>query len=329
MASGSTLNVGGGGGTGDLNGNVANSGNVTFSRTGSLTYGGAISGVGSLTKSGSGAVTLTGGNTYTGGTTISGGTLIGNTTSIQGAVSNSGSLEINQDSVGTYSGALSGSGTLVKKGSGNVTLGNANSSYSGGVYVDAGTLTAGENGGFGSGSVYLGQDNVSSTATVAVGDANGGTSVANDVIVRAGGGTRTISSANSSGSNTFSGNVYLDGDVSLSSSAGGRLILSGRLDDGWGSGNYTATITAGSVEFSGSSSNVNLTSYTVSGGELRMNKSGADAVQSTLNVSNGATAALVAANQLGDSAVVNNSGTFATGGNSDTFQTLNSSEVLS
>ena len=301
---------------------------MTINNTGSDTFSGAITGTGSVVKSGSGTQTLTGANTYSGGTTISGGLLTGDTTGIQGNIINNASLEFNQSTNGGYDGALSGSGTIVKKGGGNVTLGNGNSGYSGNVFVDAGTLSAGSGGGFGTGTVYLGQDNVSSTATVAIGDADGGTSAANTIAVRQGGGTRTISGANTSGSNTFSGEIYLDSDVTLrSGGAGGILNLSGRLVDGaTAAGEFSAIISAGTVEFSGNAANAGVKDFTVqNGAELRMNKNAVDAVASTLNINSGGTATLVAANQLGSSAVVNNSGTLATGNNSDSFATLSSS----
>ncbi|MCE2834957.1 MAG: autotransporter-associated beta strand repeat-containing protein [Chitinophagaceae bacterium] len=71
-----TLNVGSGGSTGSMTGNIVNYGALTFNRTGSSTYPGVLSGTGSLTKSGTGDLTMNNLNTYTGATTINGGTLI-------------------------------------------------------------------------------------------------------------------------------------------------------------------------------------------------------------------------------------------------------------
>ena len=74
-----TLQIGNGGTTGSVAGDVVDNAALVFNRSDALTYGGVISGTGSLTKSGTGTLTLTGDNTYTGGTTISAGTLqIGN-----------------------------------------------------------------------------------------------------------------------------------------------------------------------------------------------------------------------------------------------------------
>jgi autotransporter-associated beta strand protein len=70
-----TLQLGNGGTTGSITGNVADNGILAFNRSDSVTFAGAISGTGSLVKLGSGALILTGANTYAGGTTISAGTL--------------------------------------------------------------------------------------------------------------------------------------------------------------------------------------------------------------------------------------------------------------
>ena len=69
------LQIGNGGTSGSITGNVLDNASLAFSRSDTLTFGGAISGSGSLTQSGTGTLILTGSNTYTGGTTISGGTL--------------------------------------------------------------------------------------------------------------------------------------------------------------------------------------------------------------------------------------------------------------
>ena len=223
--------------------------------------------------------------------------------------------------------ALDGDGTFVKKGSGTVTLNNANSGFSGAVYIDAGTLAIASGATAGSNSINVGPAGSSGTATISISDSDGGTTASNQINIRQGGGTRTIHGANTSGSNTFSGAVYLDSNVTLSSASGGTLNLSGTLNDGaTDSGSFAATISAGKVEFSGNGSNTGLTGYTVNNGaELRLNKTSADAIQSNLTVNSGGTATLVAANQLGSGVVVNNSGTLATGNNNDSFATLNSS----
>ncbi len=70
-----TLQIGAGGTTGSITGNVGNSGVLDFNRSNDLTYSGVISGTGSVRQSGAGTTTFAGSNAYSGGTTISAGTL--------------------------------------------------------------------------------------------------------------------------------------------------------------------------------------------------------------------------------------------------------------
>ncbi|HET8729998.1 MAG TPA: autotransporter-associated beta strand repeat-containing protein, partial [Moraxellaceae bacterium] len=70
-----TLQVGNGGTTGAIVGDVVDNGALVFNRSNAVTYGGNVSGTGSLTQTGSGLLVLNGTNTYSGGTTVSAGTL--------------------------------------------------------------------------------------------------------------------------------------------------------------------------------------------------------------------------------------------------------------
>ena len=70
-----TLQIGAGGTSGSIVGDVTDNGTLAFNRSDHVTFGGVVSGTGSLTQQGPGTLTLTGANTYGGGTTISGGTL--------------------------------------------------------------------------------------------------------------------------------------------------------------------------------------------------------------------------------------------------------------
>ena len=140
IGAGNILQLGDGGTTGWITGNVVALGTLAFNRSDDIVFAGSISGIGDISLTGPGAVTLTGSNSYTGGTTVTSGTLIGTTASLQGAIVNNATVVFDQASDGLYAGVMDGTGRLVKTGSGNVTLSGANT-YSGGTAVEGGTLT--------------------------------------------------------------------------------------------------------------------------------------------------------------------------------------------
>lgn len=67
---GGTINIGTGGSSGTLVGNITNNGSLVFNRSNDSTYAGIISGSGTVTKSGAGTLTVSGINIYTGTTTV-------------------------------------------------------------------------------------------------------------------------------------------------------------------------------------------------------------------------------------------------------------------
>ena len=158
-----TLQIGNGGTSGSITGNVSNAGTLAFDRSDAVTLGGAISGTGALEQNGSGELTLSGQSTYTGATTVNagtlsvGGTLVSTVTVNAGATLNgngtSGSVILSSGSIlspgilGTSAintGAPQG-GTRSVNGS-NSNAGNGNS---------LGTLTVNGSPAFQSGSTYL------------------------------------------------------------------------------------------------------------------------------------------------------------------------------
>ncbi len=70
-----TLQIGDGGTSGAIVGNLVDNAAVIFNRSGSVTFGGAISGNGTLEQKGAGTLILTGASTFSGTTTVSAGTL--------------------------------------------------------------------------------------------------------------------------------------------------------------------------------------------------------------------------------------------------------------
>jgi len=217
-----TLQIGNGGTTGSLSGNVTNHSALAFNRSDAFTFGNDISGTGSLIKSGAETLTLTGTNTYSGGTTISAGTLqVGNggtTGSLSGDVTNNGALAFNRSDALTYGDDLSGTGSLTKSGAGTLTLTGA-SSHTGGTTVSAGKLvvngstgTITLNGGTLGGSGTVGTVAVNSGSTIAPGNSIGTIAAGN-----------TVFNAGSS----YAVEVNADGDSDLLNATGTVTINAG------------------------------------------------------------------------------------------------------
>ncbi len=168
---GAGLQIGTGGVSGSLAGDIVNNGTLVVDRSNAFDLANVISGTGSLTKNGAGTLTLSGVNSYTGGTTVSAGilTLTGDNTgsgtttvdagavlqigtggtsgNLAGDIANNGALVVNRSDALNLANAISGAGSLMKSGAGTLTLSGANS-YTGATTVSAGTLTQGAAGGF-------------------------------------------------------------------------------------------------------------------------------------------------------------------------------------
>ncbi|MEJ8856977.1 autotransporter outer membrane beta-barrel domain-containing protein [Variovorax robiniae] len=170
-----TLQVGSGGTTGSLVGNIVDNAALVFNRSDALSFGGVISGTGSVTKNGAGTLTLTATNTYTGATIINQGVLafsnpgnlgtLGNPIVFNGGtlrylaassfigrsvslLAGSGTVDTNGFSV-EYRGVASGAGSMTKIGAGTLSLTGTNT-YTGGTIINGGTLQVGLGGTSGS-----------------------------------------------------------------------------------------------------------------------------------------------------------------------------------
>ncbi|WP_369662741.1 autotransporter outer membrane beta-barrel domain-containing protein [Variovorax sp. V15] len=152
------LQLGNGGTTGSVKGNIVDNATLTVQRSNALTVPGTISGTGSLVQAGTGTTILAADNTYAGGTVISAGTLqLGNggtSGSIVGNILNNATLAINRSDALTVSGTISGSGSLVKEGAGTTTLTAANS-YAGGTALKQGRLNVGNSQALGTGTLAM------------------------------------------------------------------------------------------------------------------------------------------------------------------------------
>ncbi|WP_448091824.1 autotransporter outer membrane beta-barrel domain-containing protein [Pseudomonas lini] len=144
---GGTLQIGTGGTTGSIVGDVTDNGTLAFNRSDVYTFAGTVSGTGNVTQIGPGTTVLTADNTYTGGTTIAAGTLqLGNggtTGSIFGDVTDNGTLVFNRSDVYAFDGVISGSGNVIQLGSGTTVLTDI-STYTGTTTVTKGTLAVGD-----------------------------------------------------------------------------------------------------------------------------------------------------------------------------------------
>ena len=226
------LQLGNGGTSGSITGDVTNNGIFAINRSNALSFGGVISGTGAFQQNGSGTTILTAANTYTGGTTISAGILqLGNggtTGSITGDVTNNGIFAINRSNAFSFDGMISGTGAFQQNGSGTTIL-TGDNSYSGTTNVNAGTLRAGAMNTFSPNSAVT----VASGGTL---DLNGFdqtlVSVSNAGLVNMGTGTApgtvltTTDYAGNGG--TIALNTFLGGDNSPSD----RLVINGGTASG-------------------------------------------------------------------------------------------------
>ncbi|RUW75144.1 autotransporter outer membrane beta-barrel domain-containing protein [Mesorhizobium sp. M4B.F.Ca.ET.049.02.1.2] len=213
-----TLQLGNGGTTGSITGNVTNNGILTFDRSNDMNHAGAISGSGAVIQQGAGSTTLTGANTYSGGTTISAGTLIGQASSFgTGNILDDAALVFDQSTNASFAAAIDGTGTLTKRGLGNLNLTGTNT-LSGATTIEAGTLSV-------NGSL------ADSAVTILSGGTLGGNGTVGNTTLQADG---VIAPGNSIGQLTIQGNfvgaggtveieAILDGDASSTD----KLIITG------------------------------------------------------------------------------------------------------
>lgn len=154
IAAGSTLQIGLGGTTGGIVGNVVDNGLLIFARSDNVTFGGVISGSGRLQLGGiftSGTVILTATNTYGGDTTISSGMLQIGAGGTNGAIASQsvsiaggGTLAFDRSDTLTYGGVISGAGNMSQTGTGMLVLNGTSGGFTGSTTISAGTLEVGD-----------------------------------------------------------------------------------------------------------------------------------------------------------------------------------------
>lgn len=124
--------------------------------------------------------------------------------------------------------------------------------FAGGVNINTGELWFDAGSSINGGTITVGGGN-SNTAKVFLNDGDGGLTITNSIVVPAGSTNSHIGGLNSSGVNTYSGSLTLNGSVNLEASTGGIVAFSGVMS---GSGNVTiqpVTGTNATVQYTGSS----------------------------------------------------------------------------
>lgn len=235
--SGGTLQIGNGGTTGSVVGDIVNNGDLAFNRSDVYTYSGSISGTGTVTSLTSHTVVFTGANTYSGLTIIQNLATLqlgngGTTGSIVGNVvfgGSSGTLAFNRSDAQIFSGLISGIGSVLQQGTGTTVLTGANS-YSGMTTVSSGTLQIGNGGTTGSVQTNIVDNSVVIFNRSGVYSFNGLISGTGNVS-QSGAGTTVLTGANTySGQTTVAAGTLQIGNGGTSGSVGsGNVTLTGAL----------------------------------------------------------------------------------------------------
>ncbi len=257
------MQLGNGGATGSVAGNIADSAALAFDRSDNFTFTGVISGIGSLSQIGGGILTLGQAPGYSGNTTVSAGTLVINNSSVPGAsiaVASGATLQYNTSSGTVFQSGttLTGGGTLRKTGGSFLVFGsggivNVNLSAGAVIDVEGGTLNGSSNY---QGNWTTNQASLNIAGGAAYDAVEGGTSFTQRFDALSGAGTlrggfsgnpsgvTTLTFGVANGSGTFSGSICdsASGNLAIIKSGGGTQALSG-------SGTYTGgtTVAAGTL----------------------------------------------------------------------------------
>ena len=212
------LQLGNGGTTGSVVGDIVNDGTLTLNRSTAFTFANNVTGLGTVIQAGIGAMVVTGGLYASGGLQINQNTTVqlGNGTSwgeITGPIVNNGTLIYNEPNTQAAFSVISGTGRVVQSGPGDLSLAAVNT-YSGGTYIINGSklrVLADSALGAPTGGITLATGTLSVEASFA--------SARNVTLV--GGGKISVEG----GTLTLSGSITGSGDLTLT--GGNTMVLTG------------------------------------------------------------------------------------------------------
>ncbi|MBT3878845.1 MAG: PEP-CTERM sorting domain-containing protein [Candidatus Scalindua sp.] len=298
---GGVLQIGNGGTSGSITGDVTNNGMLTINRSNDLTLGGVISGTGIMAKNGAGTLTLSGNNSYAGGTTFSSGGLKLTKSNAAGSgdiivdggnkitFSGSGIIDVTNDidlqsdvqlqragsGDSIHSGIISETGgnfKVTKVGSGTLKITGSNT-YSGGTNINYGTLAVLADNGLGNANGSLTFDGGALRFDNAFNLASN-----RAITLNAGGGD-----LNTNGNNTTISQT-IDGLGGLTKSGTGTLALTGTNTYG---GN--TTINGGELQIGNGSTSGSITGDVTNDGMLTFDRSNNLTFDNVINGTGGLT----------------------------------------
>jgi autotransporter-associated beta strand protein len=240
MISAGSLQIGDGGTTGSIAGNVAvnNNSTLAFDRSDFVTFAGVISGTGSVQDLGGGKLTLTGSNTYFGGTELNNGTLIVAATNALGtgpvSVNDPSLLQINPGVTITNPIAINNGGSLINGGTIQVSAAPGGPIVA--ITTSAGATISNQSGGMIAGFGLIVIQSASGSATVT----NSGVISGTEGIALSNGGIIT---------NNVGGAISGSSGTAIASSGGSTKLLNAGIINGnvtLGSGANTVQLFSGS-----------------------------------------------------------------------------------